>query len=275
MLAETVAVGRDTIDLTRPDSIRTTLRDVKPDVIVNAAGITDVDRVEREVDLARTINAVAPGIIAEEAKRLGALLVHYSSVYVFDGAKHEPYTEADAPNPINEYGKSKLLGEEAVTAVGGLSIILRASWVYDTRARNFVLTMLRLAASRDELRVVDDQIGSPTWAHSIAAATYELLGRVDRLKAAPGLYNLAARGDVSRYDFTARMLDAPSVRRVRPKPRLTRIKTGDFPLPAERPLNSSLATSKLVDTFDVRLDLWEDQLDACLAELDVQRLGPS
>jgi dTDP-4-dehydrorhamnose reductase len=267
-IGETIATGRETVDLAKPDSIRTAVREIRPDVIVNAAGQTNVDRAESEKALVHAVNAVAPGIMAEEAKRLGALLVHYSSVYVFDGAKPDAYTEVDAPRPLNEYGMSKLRGEEAVTSVGCSHIILRASWVYDTRARNFVLTMLRLAAERDRLEVVDDQTGSPTWARSIGEATCGLLRDLGRAKAAPGIYNLAALGAVSRYDFTARIMEGS--RRLRPGralPALEPIKTRDFPLVATRPLNSVLACAKWTETFGGGLSTWQEQLDACLAEL--------
>jgi dTDP-4-dehydrorhamnose reductase len=267
-LGETLVVGRETLDLARPEAIRRVIRDVRPDVIVNAAGYTDVDRAESEKALAHAVNAVAPAIMAEEAKRLGALLVHYSSVYVFDGAKPGAYTEVDAPRPLNEYGVSKLLGEEAVTSAGCAHLILRASWVYDTRARNFVLTMLRLAAERDHLEVVDDQTGSPTSARSIAEATCGLLRDLGRAKAASGIYNLAAQGAVSRSDFTARIMEGS--RRLRPGrslPALEPIKTRDFPLVATRPLNSVLVCGKWTETFGIALSTWQEQLDACLAEL--------
>ena len=149
-----IAVGRDTLDLAQPDTITATVRALKPDVIINAGGYTDVDRAEAKRDLARAVNATGPGILAEEAARLGALLVHYSSVFVFAGTSGRGYVEEDLPDPINEYGRSKLAGDEAIAAVGGRYLILRASWVYDARGSNFVLTMLRLAAERDELRVV-------------------------------------------------------------------------------------------------------------------------
>ena len=218
-VGETIATGRETLDLADPDALRTALRAIRPDVIVNAAGLTDVDRVESEQALAHAVNAVAPGIIAEEAKRLGALLVHYSSVYVFDGAKPTPYTERDEPSPVNEYGRSKLRGEQAITAVGGKHLILRASWVYDVRGRNFLLTMLRLAANREALQVVDDQIGSPTWARSIADMTCALLRRVDRVAASPGIYNLSALGCVDRYAWAARIVESTAALRPgRPAP---------------------------------------------------------
>ncbi len=267
-VGETIAVGRETIDLADPDSIRKVVREVRPDVIVNVAGYTHVDKAESEPDLVHAVNAVAPGVLAEEAKHVGALLVHYSSVYVFDGTKPAPYIETDAPRPVNVYGHSKLLGEQAVTAVGGEHLILRASWVYDTRGRNFVLTMLALAAERSDLNVVDDQIGSPTWAQSIAEATCHLLLEVGRARAATGIYNLAASGQVSRYDFTARIIEATAgLRPGRKPPRLLPIKTPDFPLPAPRPLNSCLDCAKLVGTFDLAPTTWQEQLSACMAEL--------
>jgi len=262
-LGQSLAVGRDRMDLARPDTIREVIREARPDVIVNAAGFTHVDHAEAQPALVWAVNAVAPGVMAEEAKRLGALLVHYSSVYVFDGTAAGAYTEADAPNPINEYGKSKLAGEHAIAAVGAVALILRASWVYDVRGRNFVNTMLRLAAECEELRVVDDQRGSPAWARSIAEVTVAILRNPARVRDAAGIYNLASRGSVTRYDFTRRTLDLTREERTA-QPRLTRIKTSDFPLPAARPLNSVLDTARLAASFSVPIDDWETQLHACL-----------
>jgi dTDP-4-dehydrorhamnose reductase len=256
------AVGRETIDLADPDAIRRTVRELHPDVIVNAAGYTAVDRAESDVRTVHRVNAAAPGVLAEEAKRIGALLIHYSSVYVFDGAKDAAYEEADPTNPINEYGRSKLAGERAIAAVGGDFLILRASWVYDVRGRNFLLTMLALAAERDVLHVVDDQVGSPTWARAIAEETAHILRDVGRARDASGIYNVAAQGAVSRYDFTRRALELAEAAR---QPRLARIATPDFPLPAARPLNSVLDCAKLRSTFDVEGSGWEHQLLACLA----------
>lgn len=261
-LGPTIAAGRERIDLTRPDTIREVIREARPDVIVNAAGYTQVDKAEAEPAL-WAVNAVAPGVIAEEAKRLGALLVHYSSVYVFDGTAARAYTEADAPNPINAYGRSKLAGEQAIASVGATALVLRASWVYDVRGRNFVNTMLRLAAEEDELRVVDDQRGSPAWARSIAEVTVAMLRNPTLARDAAGLYNVCGRGDVTRYDFTRRTLELTRSERTN-EPRVTRIKTSDFPLPAARPLNSVLDTSRLTATFGVPVQDWETQLDACL-----------
>ena len=214
------------------------------------------------------VNAVAPGVLAEEAKRIGALLVHFSSVFVFDGCKAGAYVEQDRPNPVNAYGLSKLRGEQAIAAVGGDHLILRASWVYDTEGRDdFVLTMLRLAAEQDGLQVVDDQVGSPTWARPIAEAAVQALVLVRAMKAAPGIYNLAATGSVSRHEFTARLLDLTTgLRGDRPPPRLAAIKTDQFPLVATRPLNSVLCSDK-VHRVGVSLTSWEEQLAGFVSEL--------
>lgn len=275
-VAETVAAGRDTLDLAEPDSIRAAVRRLRPDVIVNAAGLTHVDQAETQPQLIHAINAVGPGILAEEAKRLDALLVHYSSVYVFDGMSPAPYRETDPPRPINAYGRSKLAGEEAIAASGARALILRASWVYDTRGRNFVLTMLRLARERDELRVVDDQIGSPMWAKAMAEATVTILRDVQGARETPGIYNLGACDSVSRFDFTRRMLELHAETRGGTKPPpLVRIKTADYPLPAPRPLNSTLATERLSATFDAPLPAWEPQLRACLQHVPMPIPCPS
>jgi dTDP-4-dehydrorhamnose reductase len=258
------ALDRAAMDLADPDAIRGTVRAMRPDVIVNAAGYTAVDQAESDAATVRRVNADAPGVLAEEAKRIGALLVHYSSVYVFDGRKDGAYDEADPTNPINEYGRSKLAGERAIQAVGGDFLILRASWVYDTRRRNFLLTMLALAAERDVLNVVEDQVGSPTWARAIAEATAGILGDIGRAREARGVYNLAAQGAVSRYDFIRRALET---REAAKRPRLVRIATSDFPLPAPRPLNSVLDSAKLRAVFGVETPGWEQQLRTCLAQI--------
>lgn len=258
------AVGRDTMDLADPDAIRRTVREIRPDVIVNAAGYTAVDRAESDVTAVHRVNAAGPGVLAEEAKRIGALLIHYSSVYVFDGAKLSPYDETDPPNPINEYGRSKLAGERAIASLGGDFLILRAGWVYDARRRNFLLTMLALAAERDVLHVVDDQIGSPTWAGAIAEETTEILRDVGRAREASGIYNVAAQGAATRYEFTRRALELAETAK---RPRLVRAATPDFPLPAPRPLNAVLDTTKLRATFAIEGSGWEHQLRACLAEM--------
>ena len=176
-LGQVIAFDRSGLDLASPDSIRAVIREVKPELIVNPAAYTAVDKAESEPDLAMAVNGVAPGIIAEEAKRLGAALIHYSTDYVFDGTKAEPYTEDDVPKPINVYGKTKLAGEQAVQAIGVPHLIFRTSWVYGMRGKNFLLTILRMAKEKDELRIVDDQFGAPTWSRMIAETTAQVLAQ--------------------------------------------------------------------------------------------------
>jgi dTDP-4-dehydrorhamnose reductase len=262
-IGETIVMRRETLDLAQPDAIRAVIRSVHPDVIVNAAAYTDVDRAESEPQLAHAVNAQAPGVIAEEARRIGALLVHYSTDYVFDGAKTGAYAETDRTNPLGVYGASKLRGEQAIEAAGGAHVILRLSWVYDSRGRNFVRAILKRADERGELRVVDDQIGSPTWALAIADATCALLAHSERARAAPGVYHFTAAGSVSRYDLAARILE----KRGGPAVALHRVRTADLPAAAKRPLNCVLDVSKLAATFGIALPSWKSQLDRCLAEI--------
>ena len=261
----TLATDRASVDLAQPDSIRTAIRAARPDVIVNAAAYTAVDRAESEENLAHAINATAPGVMAEEAKRLGALLVHYSSDYVFDGVSRKPYVESDTTNPINAYGRSKLAGEAAIAAVGGAYLILRTSWLYDMRGHNFLVTMLRAAKERDELRVVDDQVGSPTWAHSVARATIGVLSDCARARNASGAYHLCASDAVSRYDFVRRLVALAPAQESRVKRvRVLRAKSVDFPLPATRPAFSALDATRLREAFSIELPDWETQLKQCL-----------
>jgi dTDP-4-dehydrorhamnose reductase len=268
-VGETLATDRAALDLAQPDSLRAAIRAARPDVIVNAAAYTAVDRAEREQVLADAINATAPRVMAEEAARLGALLVHYSSDYVFDGASHKPYVENDTPNPINAYGRSKLAGEAAIAAAGGAYLILRTSWLYDMRGSNFVLTMLRLAEEREELRVVDDQVGCPTWARAVAESTLALVSDLTRAKNAAGGYHLSSRGSVSRYEFTRRLLALTSTWRAHAvPPRILPIKTVDFPSAAARPLNCVLDNDRMKKTFGVALPDWEAQLRLCLSGVD-------
>ncbi|MDO9064018.1 MAG: dTDP-4-dehydrorhamnose reductase, partial [Sulfuricella sp.] len=204
-LGDVVAIDRQGMDLANPDSIRSAIRIIRPDLIANAAAYTAVDKAESEPELAMAINGIAPGIMAEEAKRLGAAMIHYSTDYVFDGTKTSPYTEEDAPNPLSVYGKTKFAGEQAILAVGIPHLIFRTSWVYGLRGRNFLQTILRLAKERDELKVVDDQIGAPTWSRMIAEATSQILAQSflpltphpSLLTQYGGIYNLTAAGRTS------------------------------------------------------------------------------
>lgn len=262
-LGEVIATDRATLDLADPDAIRRVVREAKPEVIVNAGAYTAVDKAESEPELAIRVNGAAPGVLAEEAKRLGALLVHYSTDYVFDGSGERPYTEDDAPNPINAYGRSKLAGERAIAAVGGRWLVLRTSWVYAARGRNFLLTMLKLARERESVRVVDDQFGAPTWARNIADATGYLIAAVKpgRTEAVNGVLHLCARGEANWFGFAQAIFEsAPRVPRIEP------IATSEYPTAAARPCNSRLSTQRLQERFGLALPPWQVAVRLCLAD---------
>lgn len=273
-LGEVVAFDRQGMDLASPDSIRSAIREAKPDLIVNPAAYTAVDKAESEPELAMAINGVAPGIMAEEAKRLGATIVHYSTDYVFDGTKASPYSEEDAPNPINVYGKTKLAGEQAIQAAGVPHLIFRTSWVYGARGKNFLLTILRLAKERDELKIVDDQVGAPTWSRMIAEATGQVLAQCFSplatrhlpLAELTGIYHLTAAGQTSWHGFAQAALEYPSPITRHPSPRLIPIPTAEYPLPAPRPPNSVLSNEKLRQRFGLALPGWEASLKLCLGQ---------
>jgi dTDP-4-dehydrorhamnose reductase len=268
-LGEIVALDRSRLDLAQAHALRETVRAIAPQVIVNAAAYTAVDRAESEPELARAINAIAPGILAEEAQRLDALLVHYSTDYVFDGTKSEPYVEADPTNPLSVYGRTKLEGERAIGASGCRHLTLRTSWVYGARGSNFLLTMLRLARERRSLRIVDDQIGAPTWCREIAQATAALLTRPDlAAPGADGLYHLTASGATSWFGFATAIFDSAEMARLGiTPPALEAIPTSGYPTPARRPANSRLDCSCLLSSAGVRLAAWDAALARCLAEV--------
>lgn len=268
-LGTVIALDRSQMDLAKPDSIRNAIRNAKADIIVNAAGYTSVDKAESEPDLAMQVNGVAPGIMAEEAKRLGAILIHYSTDYVFDGGLDRPYVEDDAPNPVNTYGKTKLAGERAIAAVGGAHLILRTSWVYSARGTNFVLTILRLARERPELSIVDDQIGSPNWARVLAETTGGLVRRTELVPAHGGVFHLSAAGHTSRYEFASAILSiAKELSGIRDGgATLKPITSAQYPLPARRPLRPVTSGDKIKRVFGVEMPHWEDQLRAFLVGL--------
>ena len=270
-LGTMIALDRSGMDLASPGSIRRAIRDAKPEIIVNAAGYTFVDKAESEPELAMQVNGVAPGIMAEEAKRLGAILVHYSTDYVFDGELDRPYGEDDPPNPLSKYGRSKLAGEQAIASSGAPHLIFRTSWVYAARGQNFVRTMLHLGQERSELRIVDDQVGAPTWARFIAEATAQVLHQLgDGHKAIgdhAGIYNLTATGAVSWYGFASAIFAEAKARLAMIPPKLIPITTAEYPLPARRPANSRLDTSRLTRTFGLRPPSWNEMLKACMHEL--------
>jgi dTDP-4-dehydrorhamnose reductase len=271
-LGQMTSIEYPEVDFTKPDSIREAVRAVKPAVILNAAAYTAVDKAEVDPELATAINATAPGVIAEEARGLGSVLVHYSTDYVFDGTKQTPYVETDAPNPMNVYGKTKLAGDEAIQSVGGDYLILRTSWVYGARGSNFLLTMLRLAQERTELRIVDDQIGAPTSSECIAQATANILAQVlapsgGGIDGRSGIYNLTCTGEASWFGFARALLTKTAGTYGFTVPNLVPIKTSEFPRPAQRPANSRLSCQRLEQTFGVTLPAWEDALALVLETL--------
>jgi len=262
-LGELIALDRAQLDLTNPDAIRTTLRELQPQIVINAAAYTAVDAAESDQTMAFQINAVAPRVMAEESERLGAALIHYSTDYVFDGGKQGAWMEDDATAPLSVYGHSKLAGEQAITDVGGTHLILRTSWVYGLQGKNFLLTMLKLAESRDSLAIVDDQIGAPTWALTIADATSAIIrdaGEPAQLAALSGIYHLCAGGHTSWFGFAQAIFSHASVQR---KPQLRPITTAEYPTPAQRPHNSILNTDKFRRSFG-DLPTWDDALQTCL-----------
>jgi dTDP-4-dehydrorhamnose reductase len=262
-LGTVVALDRASFDLSNPGMMRDVLRDLKPTLIVNPAAHTAVDKAESEVAQANAINAVAPGILAEEARRLGALLLHYSTDYVFDGSKPTPYTEADPTCPINMYGQSKLAGEEAIRASGCRHLILRTSWVYGMRGANFLRTMLRLAKERDELRVVGDQFGAPTWSRMIAETTALMLARYQNQE---GIYHFVAGGETSWHGFAEAIVTrGHALGLIEKIPAVHRITSAEFPTPARRPANSRLDCSRLNQDFGLSQPDWPIQLELCLA----------
>ena len=260
-LGEPTALGRAELDLADVPRLVATIRALQPEAIVNAAAYTSVDKAESERETAFAINATAPRVLAEEAKRIGALLVHYSTDYVFDGAKAVPYVEDDEPNPLNVYGASKLAGERAIAATGCRHLILRTSWVYGPRGANFMLTMLRLARERPALHVVDDQVGAPTSSIEIARATATVLARAAQSSNVTGLYHLAAAGETSWCGFARAILAKAEVATP-----VVPIRTEDYPTAARRPRNSRLDCSRLRETFGVTLAPWEEGLAEALAE---------
>lgn len=284
-VGEVTALDRQRLDLTQPQEIRRAIRTFRPEQIVNAAAYTAVDRAESEESTARAVNAEAPAVMAEEAKKSGASLIHFSTDYVFDGLKSSPYDEGDPTNPQNVYGRTKLEGERAIRASGATHLIFRTAWVYAAEGRNFLLTILRLATQHEDLRIVRDQIGAPTLSNEIAAATTKILARISgreggRLSAADvsGIYHMTAGGVASWYDFATAILEEAAAaaaagpwfaaatgglpliaRRVIPIP------TIEYFTPARRPAYSVLSNARLSRTFSVQLPEWRRQLHSVFA----------
>lgn len=259
-LGQVVAMGRMELDVADSIKLRDVLRTLKPEVVINTAAYTNVDQAELERDVAWKINAVAPGVMMEELSRWRGVFIHFSTDYVFDGHKHAPYVEEDAPDPINEYGRSKREGERLIKEKGNRYVILRTSWIYAENSKNFVTNVVRWAATQEEISIVDDQIGSPTWAKMLAEQTAGLLVRrylPDCIDEIAGVYHCAGKGAVSRYDLAKKILALMRTRAgFRPSTAIP-VKTSQFPSLALRPSYSALSCTKFEKTFDVTLPAWD------------------
>ena len=257
-------------DFSKPDELAHTVREVRPDVIVNAAAHTAVDKAESEAELARTLNALAPAVLAEEGARLGACLIHYSTDYVFDGSGQRPWLETDTPAPLSVYGRTKLEGEQRIQASGIRHLILRTSWVYAARGGNFAKTMLRLAAERERLTVIDDQIGAPTGADLLADVTAHGIRALLAEPALSGLYHLVAGGETSWHGYARFVIEharRAGVALKVPEDGIAAVPTTDFPTPARRPLNSRLDTAKLQAALGLHLPSWQQGVARMLDEI--------
>jgi dTDP-4-dehydrorhamnose reductase len=261
-----ILAGREECDLSREQLIRDTVRRIKPNIIINAGAYTAVDQAEKERDLCFAINATAPGVLAQEAAQLDALLIHYSTDYVFNGQKTGPYQESDPIDPVNTYGAAKAAGESAIVQAGGRYLVLRTSWVYAAHGKNFLRTMLRLGAERPELRIVDDQVGAPTSAAAIAAASRRLaeLHEQDGKSVVSGIYHMSAGGSTSWYGFANAIFRVAALDK---KPHVQAIPSSEFPTPAKRPANSVLSNEKFAQTFAFRMPGWQQQLDEVMATM--------
>jgi len=275
-LGKVVALDRGALDLSRLDQVRDVVRHVRPDLIVNPAAYTAVDQAQNDVALATRLNAEAPAVLAEEAKRIGAALIHYSTDYVFAGTKNGPYIEDDPVDPQNVYGATKLAGEQAIAASGCAHLIFRTSWVYGTRGKNFLLTMLRLGAERDELKIVADQIGAPTWSKTIAALSANVAaqaigasmnerdGQHEWWNTHSGIYHLCAAGSTSWHGFAEAIFRLSNLSK---KPSLSPIPASAYPTPASRPANSRMSNAKLAEHFGLCAPHWEAALELCMKEI--------
>ncbi|AFY68930.1 dTDP-4-dehydrorhamnose reductase [Thalassoporum mexicanum PCC 7367] len=280
-LGQVITCDRQTLDLANPDRIRNAIKEIQPDLIINPAAYTAVDKAESEPELAMQINGIAPGIMAAEAKKLGATMIHYSTDYVFDGSKDGAYVETDPTNPLGVYGKTKLAGEAAIAQSGAAHLILRTCWVYGRIGKNFMITMLRLFRQKEELRVVADQLGTPTWSRLIAQTTAHIITQAISSSASGsptpsltnwftdrgGVYHLTAAGSTSWHGFAKaimvgdRQAEQQIIKAIQP------ISTSEYPTPAKRPANSQLDPTKLCDTFNINLPTWEECLAMVLAEV--------
>ena len=257
---DVVATDRARLDLADPDAVVAAVRGAAPDLIVNAGAYTAVDQAEKEAVQAGAVNARAPGILAEEAKRAGAVLIHFSTDYVFDGTRTTPYPEDAPTGPLGVYGATKLAGERAIAAVGGHAVVFRTGWVYSLRGKNFLLTVRRLAAERDEIRIVADQTGVPNWSRTLAEAVARAVdGGLPALADRAGLYHLSSKGNATWFDFARAIVGDAA------KPRVVPIATADYPLPARRPAYAVLDTTRFEAAFGFALPDWRDAFARCLA----------
>ena len=270
VLGNVTALDREEVDLCDLNAVQKTLKEEKPNLIINASAYTDVDRAEKEAELATRTNALAPGVMAEMARKLGATLIHYSTDYVFDGAKNSPYTEDDAVNPLNVYGKSKLQGEDNIKQAGDAYLILRTSWVYSLYGNSFVNKVLGWARTNSTLRVVNDQISSPTWARMLAEITGFLIAQngtdlYERILERRGIYHLAGSGYTSRYEWAKQILVNDPARSEQIVKTIEPARSEEFPTPAVRPLFSALDCTRFETTFSLRLPAWNSTLKLALA----------
>lgn len=268
-LGRVTSVDYPDLDLSEPDSVRKVISSVHPDVIFNATAYTAVDRAETEVDMAMAINVQAPGIMVEEAKKLQALFIHYSTDYVFDGTKNDLYVEQDTPNPINVYGRSKFAGEQAIKAVGGFYLIFRTSWVYSLRRDSFVTKVLEWSRKNQSLRIVSDQISCPTWCRMLAEISAQVLAKggdrsTEWLGERFGLYHLAGSGIATRFEWAQEILKLDPKRSEQISLKIIPARTEEFPTPAKRPLYTALDCSLFTETFGLRLPDWQIALQLAM-----------
>ena len=271
-LGPVASIDYPDLDLNDPDSVRSVISSVRPKVIINASAYTAVDRAEIEVDSAMAINARAPEIMAEEAKKIPALIIHYSTDYVFDGTKNEMYVEQDTPNPINVYGKSKLAGENAIESAGGFYLIFRTSWVYSLRRGSFVTKVLEWSRSNQTLRIVSDQISCPTWCRMLAEISSQVLAKggdhpIEWIGERFGLYHLAGSGIANRFEWAQEILKLDPNRSDQISVQAVPAKTEEFPTPAKRPLYTALDCSLFTETFGLHLPDWQIALRLAMEEI--------
>ena len=270
-LGEVVALDYPEVDLSDHNGLRRLVQKIKPNIIINAAAYTNVDKAESEPELARAINATGPGVLAEEAKKIDAVLVHYSTDYVFDGTKGSPYVETDPTNPLNVYGQTKLEGEQLITASGCVNLVMRTSWVYSMRQGGFVTKVLKWAREQEVMRVVDDQISSPTSARMLAEITALILAQGHKdifsyLQENGGLYHCAGSGSCSRYEWAEKIIELDPRKQEQKVQRLERAKSSEFPVPADRPIRSVLNSDRLFDVFALRQPGWDIELNFILSQ---------